>query len=201
MKPMLALALALLPVVASAAPVHIALHANAVVQPDAADYFTIGSIADLSGGAPALRLRLANIRVGRAPLPGNVRQLNQGDLALKLREAGFQPGRDAVVGGATEADVTLRTNSAPPPAASSTAPAAPAVTSPETRTPPVAPAAQIHPGDPVTIRIDDGDIRISAAGVARSEGTVGQIIRVYRPGSTEDVNAVVIDAQTVELEM
>ena len=94
MKPLLVLALsALAPLVfgagGAASPVHVALKPAALLSPDA-DFISLGSVASLTGGDPALRARLAKVSVGRAPLPGDVRHLTRGDLTLKLRQAGFR---------------------------------------------------------------------------------------------------------------
>ena len=204
MKPALALALALLPVIASAAPVQITLKSSAAVQPDAADFFTLGSVAGLSGGSAALRARLAAIPVGRAPLPGDVRHLTPGDLALKLRQAGFQPGRDAVIGeGVAQADVTVA--DAPPPPAADNGGARAASASflpaaPESGAAGGTGGVLIHTGDPITIRIDDGPISVTADGVAESGGAAGDTVRVRRTGVASLLDATVVDAQTVELE-
>ena len=92
------LLLATLVVPANAGPVHIALKSAVSVQPSADGFFTLGSVADLSGGAASVRLRLATISVGRAPLSGETRRLTRGDLALKLRQAGCDPDQKHCVG-------------------------------------------------------------------------------------------------------
>ncbi len=194
MKPTLALALALLPVIVAASPVHVTLKPSAIVQPDGAGFFPLGSVAALSGGSTALRGRLAAVCVGRAPLPGDVRHLTPGDLALKLRQAGFQPGVDAVLDGAAQADVTVSAPPAPDAGGDSTGLARHAPSSDD------AGALLIHPGDPVTIRVDDGGISVTAVGVAETGGAAGAAIRVRRDGVSAALDATVLDAQTVELE-
>ena len=195
MKPLIVLVLTLLSVAVDAAPVHIALKPSSAVQPGSDDFFVLGSIADLSGGASALRIRLALVSVGRVPLPGDVRHLTRGDLALKLRQAGFHPGRDAVLEGAADADVTAAGSGlAGVPRA---APSSPALSPPHSGGPP---PVLIHRADPVTIRIDDGELSITAQGVARDNGAAGDLIHVHREGCLTDLTVTVLDAQTVQLE-
>ena len=200
MKSLFALALALLPVAVAAAPVHVSLKSSASVQTDA-DFLLLGSVATLSGGDPLLRARLAKVPVGRVPLAGDIRHLTRGDLALKLRQAGFQPSRDALLDGATGADVTTAASGVAPPApnsgggrgeGASTRPAPPELG---------AGGAVIHRGDPVTIRIDEDALSITARGVARENGVAGASIRVHREGCVDDLTVTVLDAQTVQLEM
>ncbi|MBV9850807.1 MAG: flagella basal body P-ring formation protein FlgA [Armatimonadetes bacterium] len=195
MKPLLALTLAVLAPPAlgaggAAAPVHVALKPAASVSPDAGDFFSLGSVADLTGGDPALRARLAKVTVGRAPLPGDVRHLTRGDLALKLRQAGFHPGKDAVVEGADHADLTASSPAPPESGAGGASPSVSAKTNP----------LLVHRGDPVTIRIDDGDLAITAKGTARDNGAAGDAIRVHRENCVTDLTVTVLDAQTVQLE-
>ena len=195
MKPLLALALALLPAAAAVgSPVHVALKPQAVVTADAGDFFSLAAIAALTGGDPALRARLAKVSVGRVPLAGDVRHLTRGDLALKLRQAGFQPGQDAVLEGPTEADVTA--GAAPTSGGAG-------------RVGPVSPLAPpelgaggviLHRGDPVTIRIDDAGLSITARGIARDNGAAGDLVHVHRDGDLTDLTVTVLDAQTVQLE-
>lgn len=199
MKPLLTLALSMLPLAVAAAPVHVALKPSAAVSSDAADFFPLGSVADLTGGNSALRARLAQVPIGRVPLAGDVRHLTQGDLALKLRQAGFEPGRDAILDGATDADVTVAASAAPPASNGGGAgqkmgevSSPPAVAGP--------PAILIHQGDPVTIRIEDGGLSISAKGIARDNGAAGDLIHVQREGHLTDLTVIVLDAQTVQLE-
>jgi hypothetical protein len=196
MKPTLALMFVLLPLVpAAAAPVHISLKASAVLMPDRSDFFCLGSVATLSGGTDALRTRLAAVTVGRDPLPGDVRHLTPGDLVLKMRQAGFHPSQDVVIDGATEADVTV---SGLP--VSNSIPAANSGGTGNTPTPNDDETRVIHPGDPVTIRVDDGSITVTASGIAETGGAVGDEIRIRREGAAAELDATVLDAQTVELE-
>lgn len=195
MKPLLAIALALLPIAVSAAPVHVSLKSSAAVQPDADNYFSLGSVADLTGGDAKLRAKLALVCVGRAPLPGDVREITRGDLVLKLRQAGFPPGADAVLEGATQADVTVTAS------ASAGVPANSAGTKGVSQAAPAAPVILVRRGDSVTIRIDDDDMSITARGVARDNGAAGDTIHIHRDGCNSDLVATVLDAQTVSLEL
>ena len=89
-----------------AAPIHVALRSAVSVSPNADGFFTLGSVADVTGGAAAARTRLSGVLVGRAPLSGETRRVTRGDVALKLRQAGWDPDRQAVLEGAGQADVT-----------------------------------------------------------------------------------------------
>lgn len=57
----------------------------------------------------------------------------------------------------------------------------------------------IEPGMPVTIRANVNGIQVSAEGVARSKGRVGQNVRVLNSTSQKIVIAKVIDANTVSI--
>ncbi len=194
---LLLLALPLLPPSAAAAPVHVALKASAAAPPNADGFITLGSVAALSGGDKAARLRFAAVLIARAPLPGEIRQLTRGDLALKLRQAGINPDTQAILEGADRADVTAETSSVALPAASAaSAPPAPASTAG------AAPAAPIiHTGDAVTIYIQSGPMTITAPATARESGKAGDTIRVHRDGVMTDLSVQVIDAQTVRMEI
>jgi hypothetical protein len=184
----------LLPAAALALPVKIVLQANSCVQADSSGFFSMGSVATLTGGSPGLRADLAAIPVGRAPLPGDVRELTPGDLILKLRQAGYEPGTDADVSGVAQASVTL--------AAAAGAPAATIGTNgtPSSSAAPPASPIVVHPGDPVTIRVEEDGIKITASGTAQSAGAVGDTVRVYRPGCPTALVATVLDAQDVLME-
>jgi hypothetical protein len=200
MKPLFALCAALLPALASASPVHVSLRASAVVEPNAADFVTLGSVADLSGGTPAERAKLAAILIGRAPMPDETREITRGDLSLKMRQAGLDPIHDAVLGGAEESELTL--SAAPVAPGSPAGPANPAA--PAGNAKPIVPAAPppivIHAGASVTIRVDDGDLSISTVGTAETSGAAGDTIRVHRTGTDAEILATIVDSQTVELE-
>lgn len=196
MKPALLLLLALA-APAHSAPVHVSLHATAA-GPSAGGFLTLAQVADLSGGTKAERARMAAVPVGRSPLPGETRLLTWGDVSLKLRQAGFHPERDAVLEGAKQVAVA-GTETAPPavlpaPVPSESAPFQPAAA------PSAAPAIAIHRSDAVTIVVRQGDLLVTAKGVAREPGSVGQTIRVHRDGAPSDLAATVLDAQTVQLE-
>ena len=60
--------------------------------------------------------------------------------------------------------------------------------------------AVVKRGDSVSIQIQDGALAITAAGVARDNGGVGDIIRVHREGVMTDLTVRVVDAQTVQME-
>ena len=166
----------------AASPVHVALKPAAAVSANADGFFTLGAVADVSGGEAAQRTRLSSIVVGRAPLSGESRRVTRGDLALKLRQAGCDPDKAAVLEGADAAEVT--TADAPP------APNSGGASS-----------SLIHRGDPVTIVIRTGPLTITAPGVAREGGGAGQTIRVHREGVMADLSVRVMDAQTVHLEI
>lgn len=199
---------------AAAAPVHVALKPVSAVSPTGDGFFTLGEVADVSGGQPPLRTRLAAIVIGRAPLSGETRRLTRGDLALKLRQAGCDPEKAAVLEGADAAEVTV--TDAVPGGVQSIAPSSPAL--PASTLP--SPAAQegvinrapvqapitiqkslVHRGDAVTIFIQTGPLTITAPGIARESGGAGQTIRVHREGVMTDLTVQILDAQTVQMEI
>lgn len=210
MKLPLLCVLALLPVPAAAAPVHVALKPAASAAPNADGFLTLGTVASLTGGDKAARDRFAAVLVARAPLSGETRRLTRGDLALKLRQAGINPDTQAVLEGADCADVTAEVPPAPnsgrvrggagaePVGALRDAPSAPA--------PPELGAGGaslpvIHSGDAVTVTIQSGAMTITAPATARENGRVGDTIRVYRAGVMADLTVQVLDAQTVHMEI
>ena len=200
MKYTLVLFLSLLPVTASAAPVHVTLPAAVSVTANADGFWTLAQAAALSGGTKDALARLASVVMGRVPLPGETRTVTRGDVLLKLRQAGLCPGTDAVVDGAA----TFRCIVLPQGGVGSS-PAPPELGA--GRPPSAAPAATgssgtlVHTGDPVAIVVQDGAIFITARGEAREAGAKGQSIRVHRAGVMTDLCATVVDAQTVQLEM
>ena len=206
------LLLALLAVPAAAAPVHVVLKAAAAASPNADGFISLGSVAGISGGDKAARLRFAAVLVARAPLPGETRQLTRGDLALKLRQAGINPDTQAILEGAVRADVTVEG----PPASNTggvrTEPVGALLAAPSSLSAPSAPnlappllgaggPVLIHPGDAVTIYIQSGPMTITAPATARESGKVGDTIRVHRDGVMTDLSVQVIDAQTVQMEI
>ena len=199
----------------AAAPVHVALKATAVVSPNADGFFTLASVADITGGGTALRARLAAIPVGRAPLSGETRRLTRGDLALKLRQAGCDPEKAAVLEGADAAEVTteesgtevkgpeIKRAGGPRPYAGEGGRGGvppPGVAMQPAPDPP-ANAPLLHRGDAITIVIQTGPLTITAPGIARENGGAGQTIRVHREGVMTDLSVQVLDAQTVQLEI
>ncbi len=178
---------------ACAAPVHVMLKATAAVAPDAAGFFPLGSVANLSGGDNGARARMASVPVGRVPVLGATRLLTGGDVCLKLRQAGFHPDTDALVGGAAQAAVTAAPSSRPETARDLN----PLLPSPL----PLVGGPLIHPGDAVTILVQSGPLTVTARGVAREIGRAGDPIRVHREGVMTDLTVTVVDAQTVQLEM
>ena len=190
----------------SASPVHVALRPAAAVTANADGFVTLGAVADLTGGAASARARLSTIIVARAPLPGDVRLLTRGDLCLKLRQAGCDPDHAAVLEGAASSTLTTA-----PPAPNSggarvgtdTEGAINRAPTSNCPAPPLlgAAGAIIHRGDPVTIQIQDETLSITAAGVARDNGGVGDTIRVHRDGVMTDLSVRVVDAQTVQMEL
>lgn len=206
-------ALALLPLPAAAAPVHIALKASAAALPNADGFIALSSVAAITGGDKAARARLAAVPVARAPLPGETRQLTRGDLALKLRQAGINPATQAVLEGADRADVTAGDG---PPApnnggaglgaggAASSAPTGSSVASflalPLLGAGGALPVL-IHSGDVVIILIQSGAMTITAPALARENGKAGDTIRVHRDGVMTDLSVQVLDAQTVQMEI
>ena len=183
---------------ACAGPVHVALKSAASVPSNADGFFTLGAVADVSGGLRAQRTRLAAIVIGRAPLSGEHRRVTRGDLALKLRQAGCDPDKAAVLEGADAAEVTA--TGAVDVGAPLAAPSSftPSVSAP----PPAAPLALlIHRGDAVTILIQTGPLTITAPGQARDGGSVGQTIRVHRAGVMTDLSVQILNSQTVTLEI
>ena len=200
-------AFCLLAAAADAAPVHVALKSTANALPNADGFLTLGSVAGLSGGDKAARLRVAAVLVARAPLSGETRSLTRGDLALKLRQAGINPDTQVVLEGADQADVTA---DADPPAPTTVqtgrgvrgdnVPSAALFPNP---TPPLLGAGGplVHPGDAVTILIQSGPLTITASGIARDKGGAGDMIRVHRDGVMTDLTVQVLDSQDVRLEI
>lgn len=195
---LLSLALAAPILALAAAPVHVALKASAAVSPNADGFFTLGAVADLSGGDLNSRARLAAVPIGRAPLAGAVRLVTRGDLALKLRQAGCHPDKEAVLEGASQSSVSVTEQVA---AAPKETPRPPVLGEKEGTEKNSSSSPLVHRGQTVTIVVQDGDLAITARGVARDEGAAGQTIRVHREGVMTDLNASVLDAQTVQLEM
>lgn len=200
------LLLAALALPAHAAPVHIALKANASLGASANGFLTLAQIADLSGGAKTERARMALVRVGRLPLPGDTRLLTPGDVSLKLRQAGFHPEHDAVLEGAKQVSVTsaepeASSPSALPAPAFASAPAQPQSVADSKSAPSAAPAIAVHRNDSVNVVVQQGDMTITAKATARENGSVGQTIHVHRDGAPSDLAATVVDAQTVQLEL
>jgi len=208
---------------AAAAPVHIALKSVAAVSSNADGFFLLASVADLSGGDLASRKRLGSVSVGRAPLLGEVRRLTLGDLALKLRQAGCNPDKDVVLDGVGEVSVTtVGAGLAPALVSAPGLMSAPALVSdsglvydsgrvsesglsrPGRAGASPAPTVQspiIRSGTPVTILIQSGALNITAPGIARQSGRVGDSIRVHRDGVMTDLYVTILDEQTVRLEI
>ena len=199
----------------AASPVHVALKPAAAVSASADGFFTLGAVADVSGGGAALRTRLAAIPIGRAPLSGESRRVTRGDLALKLRQAGCDPEKAAVLEGADAAEVTVVEAPTPGPSPASgrggqdkyieagVLRASPSF-SPlplAGEGPGVGASPLIHRGDAVRIVIQSGPLTITAAGIARESGGTGQTIRVHREGVMTDLAVQILDAQTVHLEI
>ncbi len=194
---------------AASAPVHIALKSAVSVSSTADGFFLLASVADLSGGDLASRKRFGAVSVGRAPLLGEVRRLTAGDLALKLRQAGCNPDKDVVLDGVGEVSVTtagVGPTPAPPLAVlSDLAPPrldragaekkAGGITAPTVQSP------ILRSGTPVTILIQSGALNITALGIARQSGGVGDCIRVHRDGVMTDLYVTILDEQTVRLEI
>ncbi len=195
------LLLTALAVPAAAKPVHIALKPLAAISPDADGFFSLGSVADLTGGDLSLRTRLATILIGRAPLSGETRHVTRGDLALKLRQAGCDPDKATVLEGAETADVTMGDST---PAPNSGGVGLGKGPSPDSALPAPkmgAGGVLVHRGDAVTIVIQSGPLIIHALGVARENGAAGQTIRVHRDGVMTDLTVQVLDAHSVDLEI
>ena len=189
----------------SAAPVHIVLKASAVVSPNASGFFALGEIATVSGGDAVMRTRFTVICVGRAPLSGENRQLTSGDIALKIRQAGYDPDKDAALEGATSAIVTVAATSPAPPAPNNGGVVKEGAASKEgvAISAPTNAGGQflIHRGDPVTIIVQSESVTITARGIARDNGGLGETIRVHRDGVMTDLTVTVLDSQTVALEI
>jgi len=183
----------------SATPVHVALKSAAVVSPNVDGFFTLASVADLTGGDPIFRARLSLVDIGRAPLCGEARHLTLGDLALKLRQAGFDPEKDTVLEGAGEADVTTVGAGITNPVGAmpvNSVGAGPVSAPAPTVDPPL-----VHFGSPVTILIQSGALTITAPGIAEESGRAGDYIRVHREGVMTNLTVTVLDKQTVRLEI
>ncbi|MCW3062726.1 MAG: Chaperone for flagella basal body P-ring formation [Capsulimonas sp.] len=186
----------------SSSVAHISMRVSASVSADADGLFSLGAIADITGGDAAARARLASVTVGRAPLAASSRRLTSGDVALKLRQAGLNPSRDAVIDGSPTITVTLASAPSLPAAPAVPAHAAinSAVQSPQAA-PAAAPVIAVKRGDAVSIILQEDGLSIASSGVARDPGAIGDAIRVHRTGSATDLTAVVLDAHTVQLEL
>ena len=55
-------------------------------------------------------------------------------------------------------------------------------------------------GAPVVVRVQVGNILVETSGVARSQGAVGDRVRIFVPKTNKEVTAIVVDAKTVRLE-
>lgn len=188
-----------------AAGAKIVLHETATVLPDVNGFFTLGEISDVTGGTPELREKLNDVEVGRVPLDGYVRHLDLGDVALKLREAGVDPERDVKLGGAQDMvistgqlAVTVKTAASVTGASLS---GAPVVSTTSAQAPPDPPAIVVKKGDPVTLVLQDGALTVTASGLARDNGAVGDVIHVHRDGVMNDLMGQVVDSHTVQLEL
>jgi hypothetical protein len=171
--------------------VHVTLRDTAIVDADENGFFNLGSVADITGGTTALRLKMAAVIVGRAPLSNSIRLLTPGDIALKLRQAKFDPDKEISLEGAVKTLVSV-TGSVVVPITSKLG--APPAKTDKT-------ASLIHRGQQVTIVVHDDNMTITATGVAREDGGAGDSIHVHRDGTLNDLSVVVIDAQTVQLEI
>ena len=200
----------------SAAPVHVALKGTASVTANADGFFTLGSVADVTGGDAATRTRLSSVPVGRAPLSGETRRVTRGDVALKLRQAGCDPDTQAFLEGAAQSDVKTveptpaRLGSPPLPAregpegGKGAGVSVPSLSSLAGRTPVSGANKEVgllHRGDAVTIVIRSDALTITAPGIAREDGRVGDTVRVHREGLMTDLSVRVLDAKTVQLEI
>ncbi|MEO7717016.1 MAG: flagella basal body P-ring formation protein FlgA [Capsulimonas sp.] len=182
----------------SSSVAHVSMRASASVSADADGLFSLGEIADITGGDAAARARLASVTVGRAPLAASSRKLTSGDVALKMRQAGLNPSRDAVIDGSPTITVTLASApSLPTTAAVSTH----AATNSAIQAPAAAPVIAVKRGDAVAIILQEDGLSIASSGVARDPGAIGDAIRVHRTGSATDLTAVVLDAHTVQMEL
>jgi hypothetical protein len=192
---------------AAATPIHVTLKAQSAVSANADGFFSLASIAALSGGNAAERKRMGAICVGRAPLANEVRRLTPGDISLKLRQAGFHPETDAIIEGAAQVNVTVDavqtlgadsaniSGDAPLNGLASAIPHAVGA-EPEAESP-----LLIHRGDAVTIVVQEDGLSITAKGVARDAGRAGDLIHVHREGVMTDLSVTVLDSQNVQLEL
>lgn len=57
------------------------------------DFFKLGEIAELAGRDENYKQKLSAVEIGRAPLPGNFRNLYPGDIVVHLRAAGLDSDR------------------------------------------------------------------------------------------------------------
>ncbi len=192
---MATLCLASAPLTFAQSPVHVALKASCAVVSPSDGFFTLGQIADLSGGDLKIRTRMAAVPVGRIPLNGDTRRLGWGDVALKLRQAGFRPDKDTVAEGAAQTCVSVETSPAPG------GPLAPDNGGDGMEASSPGAAALVHRGDAVTILVQSGALTVTARGVAREDGAAGAAVHVHREGVMTDISVTVLDAQTVQLEL
>ncbi|MCX6379334.1 MAG: flagellar basal body P-ring formation chaperone FlgA [Armatimonadetes bacterium] len=61
------------------------------------DFFKLGEIADIAGRDTLYKKRLAEVEIGRAPLPGYARSVTPGDIVIKLRAAKLESDRIELV--------------------------------------------------------------------------------------------------------
>lgn len=187
----------------AATPIHVTLKSQSAVIANADGFFSLASIAALSGGTAAEREKIGAVCIGRAPLSNEVRRLTLGDISLKLRQAGFRPQTDAVIDGAPQVSVTvgmIAQEALPAPNSVDRGGAGQS----DPHTPPLfgdGGPLLVHRGDAVNIVIQEDDLSITAKGVARDAGRAGDAIHVHREGIMTDLSVTVLDAQNVQLEM
>lgn len=61
------------------------------------DFFKLGEIAEIAGRDAAYKKLLADVEIGRAPLPGYARSITPGDIVIKLRAAKLESDRIELV--------------------------------------------------------------------------------------------------------
>jgi hypothetical protein len=166
----------------------VVVHATAGVD---GDNISLGDIADISPSPQTCKAsaRIAATIVGRAPLPGQTRQLTRGDICLKLRQAGIDPAT-VDLEGATNLVISQTATESDQDGSASGDPGAPAK--------PAGPV--VKPGDELDIVLVDGPVIARTKAFAITGGYVGDTISVRRDGSERPLTATIIDAGQAELE-
>ncbi len=142
----------------------------------------LGQIAEIQA-PPEMQIRLADISLGSAPLPGTTRQISAGFIALRLRRFGFNPAEMQLQGEVVLVKSAVPVASAPDVSAPSPAQGA----SPGALRPANIPEpALIRRGQYVELQVQCGAVIVIATGLAGREGRLNELIpvRLEKTGRT-----------------